>query len=78
MDNDDNDNDKNDDGMMFMVADILVARMEQVRRLTKDLNNDNEDQKIFIKQAILILLESCELKFSRLSVPKHDNGTPIN
>lgn len=53
MDNDDNDNDKNDDGMMFMVPDILVARMEQVRRLTKDLNNANEDQRFSLSKLFL-------------------------
>lgn len=67
-----------EDGMMFMVPDVLVARMEQVRRLSKDLLKANGDQKIFLKQAIVILLESCDLKFSRMGQIKHDNVTPLN
>ena len=70
---------ENEDGMMFMVPDVLVARMEQVRRLNRDLAKANEDQKIFLKQAILLLLESCDLKFSKIHKPKYqDNITPIN
>jgi hypothetical protein len=67
-----------EDGMMFMVPDVLVARTEQVRRLSKDLSKAQGDHKIFLKQAIVILLESCDLKFSRMGQIKHDNVTPLN
>ena len=66
---------ENEDGMMFMVPDVLVARMEQVRRL----NRADEDQTLFLKQAILLLLESCDPKFSKIHRPQYDNNiTPIN
>ena len=76
---DDGEDKKNDDGMMFMVPDVLVARMEQVRRLNRELSTADEDQKLFLKQAILLLLESCDLKFSKIHKPQYeDNVTPIN
>ena len=70
---------ENEDGMMFMVPDVLVARMEQVRRLNRDLAKADEDQTLFLKQAILLLLESCDPKFSKIHRPQYDNNiTPIN
>jgi len=67
-----------DEDMVFMVPDILVARTEQVRRLIKDMSKADEEQKLFLKQALILLLESCDPKLYRLNQVRHDNVTSLN
>ena len=42
---DDTEGDNDNDGMMFMVPDVLVARMEEARRIIKDMKNSDVQQR---------------------------------
>ena len=70
--------DNNNDGMMFMVPDILVARMEEARRIIWDMKNADVQQREFLFQAARLLIDSCDVRYAKLNIPRGDNVTPIN
>ena len=78
MDEEGNYRDENQDNMMFMVPDILVARMEQVRRLIKDMKSADQQQKDFLVKGATLLLDSCDPRYYGVNMIKRDNVTPIN
>ena len=75
---DDTEGENDNDGMMFMVPDILVARMEEARRIIKDMKNSDVQQREFLVQAARLLIDSCDVKYARINMQKRDNVTPIN
>ena len=78
MDEEGNYRDENQDSMMFMVPDILVARMEQARRLIKDMKSADQQQKDFLIKGATLLLDSCDPRYYGINMAKRDNVTPLN
>mgnify|MGYP003112646181 CR=1 FL=1 len=78
MDEEGNYKDENQDSMMFMVPDILVARMEQARRLIKDMKSADQQQKDFLIKGATLLLDSCDPRYYGINMAKRDNVTPLN
>ena len=78
MDEEGNYRDENQDSMMFMVPDILVARMEQPRRLIKDMKSADQQQKDFLIKGATLLLDSCDPRYYGINMAKRDNVTPLN
>jgi hypothetical protein len=69
--------DQNDIGI-FMPPDILVGRMEQVRLLVQDMGRENiqNAETDYLKQAVKLLLDSCDLtRYNNDTVWQH-NQTP--
>ena len=75
---DDTEGENDNDGMMFMVPDILVARMEEARRIVKDMKNSDVQQREFLVQAARLLIDSCDVRYAKMNIPRGDNVTPIN
>ena len=75
---DDTEGENDNDGMMFMVPDVLVARMEEARRIIKDMKNSDVQQREFLIQAARLLIDSCDVRYAKLNIPRGDNVTPIN
>ncbi len=66
---------------MMMTMDPLVGRMEQVRKLTLDLKEADDDQYNILLSAINILLDSCEMKTKKectFTPDPNGNVTPFN
>jgi len=68
-----------EDMMTMMMPDILVVRMEQVRKLIKDLKDADVVCAPLLIDAIDILLQSCEFKEKpKITHGGYDNITPLN
>ena len=75
----DDDTQEEKDGMTLMMPDILVCRMEEARRLIKDMKQADVQQRDFLVKATTLLLDSCDVRFARVkSIPTGDNVTPLN
>ena len=73
------DDENNEEGMgMLFLPDILEARMEQVRRLVKEMKNSDEYQRELLSKSAAILLDSCDVKRQNLKLIERDNVTPLN
>ena len=73
------DDENNEEGMaMLFLPDILVARMEQVRRLVKEMKNSDEYQRELLSKSAAILLDSCDVKRQNLKLIERDTVPPLN